>query len=593
MLKKWFSSLLDELEHSYSDALLISDPDNLSSIEDIQKEIPDEFIIHLYKNEMELRKFRLKHKSSGKRQIIFRSSEKDYFPSDIEIKAEQLNWSLESIFPGLDARILRTFPPKFYQKIYNKFIASNYSVASTDSNETIDQICSWLWGIKLQEIATTEEVIHLLSNIYDDCDTVPIPIQECMNSMHFDIPESIWSGTNEFNEWLISQFNKYNFAKSNSQEYEINFESDELITIREKIRSSEFRANLSIIKNDLEYIRSMLYSGSINWFDIARKWGELSYLKDIDSDNININKEEYLELDKEITEIFEGFIINHHKDQFHKNSLNNLVTIDRVLQYIRFCDAEKKLLLCFDGMGFQEWYCIRSYLKEHGITSFNEDAIYAMLPTVTSISRGALFNGEKEISKHKPDDRGFVDNVSKWDNYSANDVLFIINADLKWHQYYEDYKCLGIVVNIVDDTAHDVKNANCSKRLMQEILNVKLKETEIVKIFRNFIDAGYKVFITSDHGTVWCRGNDQSIDKYLVDARSKRALQYPEDILAREFYRKRPTELYLYKDNGVLGEKSIIFPKGRDMFAKKENTAISHGGIHLEEVIVPFIEVLP
>jgi len=243
MLKKWFSSLLDELEHSYSDTLLISDPDNLSSIEDIQKEIPDEFIIHLYKNEMGLRKFRLKHNSSAKRQIIFRSSDKDYFPSDIEIKAEQLNWSLESIFPGLDARILRTYPPKFYQKIYNKFIASNYSVASTDSNETIYQICFWLWGIKLQEITTMEEAIHLLSNIYDDCDTVPIHIQEYMNSMHFDIPECIWSGTNEFNEWLISQFNKYNITKSNSLEYEINFESDELITIREKIRSSEFKAN--------------------------------------------------------------------------------------------------------------------------------------------------------------------------------------------------------------------------------------------------------------------------------------------------------------------------------------------------------------
>lgn len=593
MLKKWFLLLLNELEHSYSDTLLISDPDNLSSIEDIQKEISNEFFIHSYKNEMGLRKFRLKHNSSAKRQIIFRSSEKDYFPSDIEIKAEQLNWSLESIFPGLDVRILRTFPMKFYQKIYNKFIASNYSVASTDSNETINLICFWLWGIKLQEITTMEEAIHLLSKIYDDCDTVPILIQEYMNSNHFDIPESIWSGTNEFDKWLISQFNKYNITKSNNLEYEINFESDELITIREKIRSSEFRANLSIIKNDLEYIRSMLYLGSIDWFDVAKKWGELSYLKDIDSDNININKEEYLKLDKEITEIFERFIINNHKDQFHKNSSNNLVTIDRVLQYIRYCDSEKKLLFCFDGMGFQEWYCIRSYLKEHGITSFREDAIYAMLPTVTSISRGALFNGEKEISKHKPDDIGFMDNVNRWDNYSANEIFCFLNVDMKWYDSYLDYKCLGIVVNIVDDTAHDEKHINCSKRLMQEILSVRLKETELAEMFLNFIDAGYKVFITSDHGTVWCKGNDINIDKYLVDTRSKRALQYPEDILAREFYRKRPTELYLYKDNGVLGEKSIIFPKGRDMFAKKKNTAISHGGIHVEEVIVPFIEILP
>ncbi|MCK5342196.1 MAG: hypothetical protein KAR20_02265, partial [Candidatus Heimdallarchaeota archaeon] len=218
MVKKWYSSLLDELEHSYSDILLINDPGNLNSIEDMPIKFPDEFIIHQFKNEMGLRKFRLKHNSSAKRQIIFRSSEKDYFPSDIESKAEQLNWSLESIFPGLDARILSTFPSKFYQKIFNKFIANNYSIASANSNETLNQICIWLWGIKQQEITTKEEVIHLLSNIYDDNDTVPVPVQEFIEGMHFDIPESIWSSKNVFNDWLISQFNKYNIAKSNSLE---------------------------------------------------------------------------------------------------------------------------------------------------------------------------------------------------------------------------------------------------------------------------------------------------------------------------------------------------------------------------------------
>jgi len=593
MVKKWYSSLLDELEHSYSDILLISDPDGLSFIEDFKQDIPDEFIVHRYRSDIELRRFESKHKSAGKRFIIFRSSEKDYFPYAVESKAELLNWSLDSIFPGLDAKVVRSFPTKFYHKIFNKFISIDHSIGTLDANETLNLICSWLYRIKPQEITTKEGVIHLLSNIYDDCDTIPTPIREWIIIMPFDLPDSVWSGPDDFNDWLISLLNQYNSGKRNDQEYGVDFGSDELITIREKIRSLEFRTNLSVIKNNLESIRSLLNCDPIDWFTVAKNWGELSYLKDSDSENINIIEEDYLELDKEITDIFERFIINHHKDRFNQNSMSNLVTIDRVLQYIRYRDGEKKLLLCFDGMGFQEWYCIKAYLTEQGITNFKEDAIYAMLPTVTSISRGALFNGNKDISKHKPDDRAFVDNVSRWDNYSSNEVLCVINADLKWHEYYNEYKCLGIIVNIVDDTAHEADNINCSKRLMQTILNIKLKETEIAKIFHNFIELGYKIFITSDHGTIWCKGNDQKIEKYLVDKRSKRALVYPEDILAREFYRKMPTELYLYKDYGVLGEKSIIFPKGRDMFAKKEDTAISHGGIHIEEVIVPFIEVLP
>ncbi|MGP8323391.1 MAG: hypothetical protein ACT6FG_05310 [Methanosarcinaceae archaeon] len=60
---------------------------------------------------------------------------------------------------------------------------------------------------------------------------------------------------------------------------------------------------------------------------------------------------------------------------------------------------------------------------------------------------------------------------------ARENIRCVINADLNWHDYYLDYKCLGIVANIVDDTAHDVDNINHGKRLMQEILSVKLKET--------------------------------------------------------------------------------------------------------------------
>jgi len=592
MMKKWFSLIIDEIKHSYSDVLLISDPDNLSSIEYLQKEIPEDFIIHPYRSEIGLRLFLSKNDQTKKRYIIFRSSDKDYFPSYIESKAELFNWGLKTVFSGLDAGILKKFPPKLYQKIYDKFI-TDISSGSTDADTTMNLICTWLWGIKPQGIKIKEEIIHLLSNIYDDCDTIPVPIKDCLIVKSFNLPESAFSSSEEFNKWLTSQFNEYNRAKSIGLEYDINFDSNELVTIREKIHSTDYRTKLSVIKNNSESIRSLLNCDSIDWFNVAKKWGELSYLKDSSSENSNLHEEEYLGLDKEITGIFEGFIMNHHQDQFLKNSINNLVTIDRVLQYLRYHDGEKKILFCFDGMGFQEWYCIRSYLNEHGIVNFKEDAIYAMLPTITSISRGALFNGEKDIGKHKLEDKGFAENLCRWDKISGKDILFIINADFKWHEYYKDHKCLGIILNIVDDTAHSIDNIDQrNKRLMQEILSIKLKETEIAATFRNFINAGYKIFITSDHGTIWCQGNDYSIDKYLVDSRSKRVLGYTEEVLAREFFQERQTELYLYKNKAVLGERYFIFPKGRSMFAKKKYTAISHGGIHIEEVIVPFIEVL-
>ena len=43
---------------------------------------------------------------------------------------------------------------------------------------------------------------------------------------------------------------------------------------------------------------------------------------------------------------------------------------------------------------------------------------------------------------------------------------------------------------------------------------------------------------------------------------------------------------------GILGDKVLVVPKGREMFALQGDTAVTHGGIHIEEVIVPFVEVL-
>ena len=145
-------------------------------------------------------------------------------------------------------------------------------------------------------------------------------------------------------------------------------------------------------------------------------------------------------------------------------------------------------------------------------------------------------------------------------------------------------------INLVDDIAHSTVLIVESKRTMQNSLADVLQDTEIDKIIKEFLLNGYRVYIVSDHGSVWCRGNGYQAEKYLVDDHAKRALFYPNKILAEEFCKGKA--LLQYENQNISGNNVLVFPKSRDMFARTKDLMITHGGIHIEEVIVPFIEVV-
>jgi len=606
MEEKWYMRLLNLVKNSYSGILVVLDPDNLGPLPEIQEQLKPDFHIHNYKSELKLRGFLSTCKSqetpqgtvrsSAKRLLIFRPSEKVYFPSDLENKAETFSWSLKNIYPQMDYETVRNFPASIYQKLYTSCKNSVYSPQTQDEESTLNIICMRLWGTDFQRIVSREQLISFLYTVYQDIDTIPEPLKAYLIKIGSAfqesdlLPETIWKNSTSFNNWIDSKWQDYRKANALNKEFDIDFSNPALTGIREKMQSDESSTLSSIKSKSIEEIWEILKSDPIDWRIIAMKWGEASYFKDEGL----IEEEEYRKLDAELTARFELFILSRYEKLFFQNSRDNLVTIDRTMQYIGQKEGEKKLLFCFDGMAFQEWYCIKAYLEENGISGFKENAIYALLPTVTSISRRALFCGVKNIDKLKPEDQGFVEFVERnWKNLEGKYIQCFINAGSNWNQNYLDFEYLGIINNLVDNIAHhlpqitDIKN----KSPMQELLKTEICKSELAKTFRTFLEAGYKIFITSDHGTIWCEGNGYVVDKYLADPKSKRALRYTEDVLARDYYKDKSTELYLFHNFEALGTNSIIIPKGRKMFAKKNITGINHGGVHLEEVIIPFIEV--
>jgi len=337
----------------------------------------------------------------------------------------------------------------------------------------------------------------------------------------------------------------------------------------------------------LEEIQRLLNQDKTDWQTIAQRWGRLEYLHPTEI----MDSDSYWQLDHEIGQRFHDYICREYDHLFFFNYKAGPVTINQTLNYLSTLSCERIALLCFDGMGLPEWYGLKEYLQTNGIWDFREGTTFALIPTLTSTSRTALFTGEILMDKMGSESSGFiraVDNLFP-KGRSTTKQLFK-NTDWKWYHDYLSYNVLGIVFDIIDTVGHNSILLTKSKKNMHNQLQELYEQTEIALTISMLLKEGYRVFITSDHGSVWCYGNGIKADKYLVEERAQRVLVYPNKELAAEFADKK--DLILFENQRLLGGKALVLPRGREMFSSRDKLSVSHGGIHIEEVVIPFVEVL-
>jgi hypothetical protein len=60
-------------------------------------------------------------------------------------------------------------------------------------------------------------------------------------------------------------------------------------------------------------------------------------------------------------------------------------------------ETRKTALIVMDGMSYDQWLCIKAELDFPGC-DIQENALFAWLPTLTSISRQSIFNAQFHIT---------------------------------------------------------------------------------------------------------------------------------------------------------------------------------------------------
>ncbi|GAE27483.1 hypothetical protein JCM9140_3631 [Halalkalibacter wakoensis JCM 9140] len=259
---------------------------------------------------------------------------------------------------------------------------------------------------------------------------------------------------------------------------------------------------------------------------------------------------------------------------------------------------EKVALLVMDGMGFAQWKKIRQHLLEKGL-SFEENGVFAWVPTLTSVSRQAIFSGSMPSVF-----ANYLDTTRKeekhwknfWENHGVVKQYVSFQKGLGKQTYDKseivpfnrpNIKVYGAVIDIIDKIMHGAIQGE--KSLMSE-LDLWLQTNYLFQLLCDLQRENFTVYLTADHGNTESVGSGRLSEGVLVEQKGERARIYSDQLLLSAA--KEKIESIPWNNIGLPADYNVLLAKYGQAFVNKGEQVVSHGGISIEEVIVPFVKVL-
>jgi hypothetical protein len=236
-----------------------------------------------------------------------------------------------------------------------------------------------------------------------------------------------------------------------------------------------------------------------------------------------------------------------------------------------------------DGLAYWQYEVLKKKLSNIK----NEEVIYSWIPSITQLSRQAIFRGDTPLNEYK---QGPVNEEKLWKNYwiekGLNDFQIKYQHENTILEALEPVNKFALVFKDLDEKMHSSTDYKDLLRLTENWI----ERSQITKVIEELLQKGFKIFLTTDHGNIQARGwrglkGREKLGTNKSGSRSERHIEYTEKWLSDDFIQNNP-EL---ADSVVMEEQAIYF-KNDLSFSRKE-TLVTHGGAHILEVLIPFIEI--
>jgi CheY-like chemotaxis protein len=361
-----------------------------------------------------------------------------------------------------------------------------------------------------------------------------------------------------------------------------------------------------------------------SWEEIYRKmvYWEIELAKSKD-EGLN----EVLKMQKsEANTVFFKFIKENYQSWLNgkaseKPLLSHTLMRDKVIPLIK--NEEAVFLILVDNLRFDQWKILQPVIENYFRVE-SEEIAYSILPTATQYARNAFFSGllPSEIEKRFPnywvgeDDEGtrnqfeFELLTEQFKRLGSNISFYyhkILNmgAGKKLYETINNYlnRPLNVLVyNFVDMLSHARTDMEVIKELADDEAAYRsltlswFEHSPLLDIIRFLQQKKISIILTTDHGSIKVGHPTKVVGDKNTNTnlryKTGKLLQYNESDV---YMVKNPQDIFLPRTNI---SSSYIFAKEDSFFAYPNNfnyyvnyyrNTFQHGGISLEEMLVPFV----
>ncbi len=329
----------------------------------------------------------------------------------------------------------------------------------------------------------------------------------------------------------------------------------------------------------IEGLHSLLNEESINWTVVSRLIAE-GISKTIGTPKFD---ELFDHINKANADFQETLQTSYHQTK-NSSAVKRPRIVSKILDYLNFNFREKRIaLIVVDGMALWQYELLKNRLPG----TKHEEVIYSWLPSITQLSRQAIFRGDTPKTDYR---QGPTSEEKLWKTYWKDKgcheyEVFYQHEKIDFSNINSVSK-LAIVLKDLDDKMH-------SSTDYVDLLHLTtnwIERSKIIQVVDELISKGFTVFLTTDHGNIQAKGwrglqGREKLGTNKSGSRSERHIEYSEKWLSDEFMANNPE----MGDSVVMEEQAIYFKT--DLSFSNKESLVTHGGAHLLEVLIPFVKI--
>ncbi len=285
---------------------------------------------------------------------------------------------------------------------------------------------------------------------------------------------------------------------------------------------------------------------------------------------------------------------------------------------------EPILFLVLDCLRLDQWMAVEPMLRSD--FTIETDYYYSILPTATPYSRNSIFSGlfPKDFQSIHPDlwDKLKVNDeasVNRFERQLMDRQLYnlgiiltpepkyvkILDAEeaqriLRKSSDYFDIPLTSMVFNFVDFIAHHRSTEEVIQTLIPDeaayrsIVKAWFEHSPLYEMLRIFANRGITILLTSDHGSIRVKRPAQVVGDKEASKNLRFKIGRNLQVSPKQAYRIRNAETWGLPARGVNDDYLLAFEDYYFVYRNEYNKYVElfndsflHGGISLEEMIVP------